>query len=155
MVDISFKEQVQQAEAAYLEAHINATDAAAAYLDLKRKIGNNEAERKERKSATPDDVYAGYLSGLPAVEDVKNATAAILERADKALKVARELYQGEVAATQERAANRYHEAVSIADTTALRYAVMPGNYTTHAEFRTRYPSKKDTAAAVPESELPF
>jgi 16S rRNA G1207 methylase RsmC len=154
-------DQVREALIAFHTAHLNAEDKIAAAATLKAAVGSNETERKIQKAATPADEYAGYVAHLVDAERVKQSAVAHLERAEKALNVLRELYAGEVADKHLQAANRQFEAMTIADKTAETYRQMPGNYTTHAEFRARYPVpttsgiKRATVAQDDGSELPF
>lgn len=68
MNNISLREQVHQAYAAFAQAHHAAEDAAAEYLDVKRQVGTNEAERKALKASTPADHYEIMVSLLPTAE---------------------------------------------------------------------------------------
>lgn len=110
-------EQLREARAAFDQAHRTHEDAAAAYLDLKRRIGSNEAERKAQKATTPEAEYASCVALMPQVEDDKLAAAAHLERTEKTLNVLREELQHETATINRAWAE-------IADTTAQRYAML-------------------------------
>lgn len=112
-------DQVRQALVAFHDAQNNATDAAADYLRLKRLIGSNEAERKAAKAATPDDVYAGYVSEFVTVEDAKNETAAHLERTEKQLNVLREMLNHETAVINRETAELRQGTACIEAETAL------------------------------------
>jgi hypothetical protein len=130
--------QVSVALNDFYQAHTDAEGKIAAAATLKLTVGGNEADRKKQAASMPSDEYAGYVLHLADAEKEKAAAVAHLERTEKALNVLRELYAGEVADKHLQAANRTHEAMTIADTTAMRYQSMPGNYTTYAEFRARY-----------------
>lgn len=160
---IPLTEQVRQALATFLQAHESAEVAAAVYYDAKRRAGSNEKERTKICADVGDEHYALYLMDLTATESAHKAAVAHLERTEKELNVLRELLNHEAEQTRLRAADRYHEAMTIADLTAQRYAVMPGNYTTHAEFRARYATPagngiKRATTTIDDSdasELPF
>jgi hypothetical protein len=153
-------DQVRQALDMFTAAHVDAEGKIAAAATLKLTVGGNEADRKKQAASMPTEEYQGYVLHLADAEREKAAAVAHLERTEKALNVLRELLNHEAEQTRLRAADRQFEAMTIADTTAQRYAVMPGNYTTHAEFRSRYPTtgngiKRATVAADDESDLPF
>lgn len=158
-------EQVRQALATFDDAHNAAEVAAARYGDFKRLVGSNDAERKERKAATPPDEYNDYCIQLAQAERTHKEAAAHVERVEKNLNVLREMHTREMdRATAElnlRVADRQFEAMKLAHETALIYQGMPGNYTTHAEFRARYATpagngvKRATVAVDDESDLPF
>lgn len=111
------KEQVHQALDAYLDAHVKATDAAAACFSLKSIVGGNETERKAAKAKMSEDEYAAYLEQYNEAELVKVHASAAAERSEKILNTLRELLNSETAETQRAWAE-------IADRTAMRYAAL-------------------------------
>jgi hypothetical protein len=107
MDNLTLAEQVTAALATFLAAHEQAEAAAVAYGDLKRAVGSNESERKDRKANTPSEDYAGYVLHLADAETDYKARAAAAERAEKVLNVLREMYSGETAAIGRAAAEAF------------------------------------------------
>lgn len=142
-------EQVRAALEQFIAAHVDAEGKIAAAATLKLSVGGNEADRKKQAASMDAAEYAGYVLHLAEAEKEKQAAVALVERTEKALNVLRELLQRETAEIHMRAADRQFEAMTLADTTAMRYQAMPGNYTTHAEFRARYPATGKTVKLAP------
>lgn len=162
MATIPLVDQERQARTAWLDAH-RALQVAAAELDeAKGRVGSNETDRKTKRSKSTEQEYEIWFEELRVAEATYSEARAHEQRTEKILNCLREEVQRETADVHMRAADRFFEAVTISDTTAQRYAVMPGNYTTHAEFRARYPTatgngiKRATVSADDSAdELPF
>lgn len=151
MSDISLAEQVRAALDSWTEIHEHAEAAAAAYGELKRLVGSNETERKERKAATPAETYAGYVLHLAQAETEHAAAKAAEERSEKALNTLREMLQHETAQIEAATAVQW---AHIAD----QEARTAGSRTTMLEIRGRYPQRTLTPAPagdIPEEDLPF
>lgn len=150
--------QVRQALEHFTAAHVDAERKIAAAATLKLTVGSNEADRKRQAASMPAEEYAGYVLHLAEAEKEKAAAVAHVERTEKALNVLRELLQRETADVQQRAADRTFEAMTIADTTAQRYVMMPGNHRVPAEIRAHVNGLKPVAVPagdVDDSDLPF
>lgn len=144
---ITTREQVIQALATFQEAHRAAEAAAAEFLDVKRQVGSNEAERKALKASTPADHYEIMVSLLPDAEARHKEAAAHLERTEKNLNVLRELLNSETADKLLSYSAERAMTATIEDTTAQRYVMASARQV--PRFFTTKPPAADDGSDVP------
>lgn len=135
------REQVHEALEAWLEAQQGATNAAAAYAELKSIVGGNEAERKAQQAKTPAEEYELYRMHFADAERAKSITAAAAERSEKVLNVLREVLQAETADTNRATAE-------LAARTADRYAALQMTPPARVVVRVQ-------PTPIDDSDLPF
>lgn len=120
MSELSTVDLVQQALAAFDEAHRDAEAKIAAAATLKLSVGSNEADRKKQAASMPAEEYAGYVAHYTEAEREKAAAVAHLERVEKNLNVQRELLQHETMLGYRYIADERAVTAAVEDTTAQR-----------------------------------
>jgi hypothetical protein len=128
MSNPTLADQVREALATFQSAHEHAEIVAITYADCKRHAGNNEAERKERRSRMTDEEWADACDAVVIAERDHKMAAAHLERVEKNLNVLRELNTRDVKDIEKaiaelncKTAEVNRAWAEIADRTAIKY----------------------------------
>lgn len=152
----SLAEQVRAALDSWTEIHEHAEAAAAAYGELKRLVGSNETERKERKAATPAETYAEYVLHLATAETEHAAAKAAEERSEKALNTLREMLNSETALIARNAAFDFASGASELNRAVDAYRRSTGTKPLMSEIRRRVDGLTlQPAGDIREEDLPF